>query len=183
MNNRTIRMNAEIAVGINEIMELNPRITKESEVFPYAYHQVATNILSNSESVMWEEISLLDFKDRQVQATITFSETRGVSVDEEDYNVVLDHYSARPGVKRVQFAYLTRLVLLYTRKKLREMKGVVIGTESKSEVEVEKMNTPLVEKLRIDGVALIFKLAELLLEETEKSKEKILRIKYIMDEE
>jgi len=173
MISRTMRQNIEVAVGISEIMELNPRITKESEVFSYAYHQVAIDILSNSESVKWDEISLIDFKDRQ--ATITFSETRGVSVDEEDYKIVLEHFSARPGVKRVQFAYLTRLVLLYTRKKLRDMKGVAVETELKSEVNVEK--------IKIDGVSLIRQIAELLEKDTEDAQMKILEIKQILEEE
>lgn len=152
-------------------MELNPRITNESEVFSYAYHLVAIDILTNSESVNWDEISLIDFKDRQ--SNITFSETRGITVDEEDYRVVMEHFSARTGVKRVQFAYLTRLVLLYTRKKLRDMKGAAI--ESKSEV--------VVEKIKIDGVSLIRQVAELLEKDTEEARMKILKIKQILVED
>jgi hypothetical protein len=158
-------------VGISEIMELNPRITKESEVFSYAYHLVAKEILSNSESVKWEEISLVDFKDRQ--STITFSETRGITIDEQDYRVVLDHYLGQPERKRVPFAYLTRLVLLYTRKKLRELKGIAVETKSKSEIRVEKIN----------GVSLLRQIAELLEKDTVEAEIKILKIRELLIEE
>lgn len=173
MINKTMRQNLEVAVGISEIMELNPRITKESEVFSYAYHQVAIDILSNSESVNWKEIESIDFKDRQ--ATITFSETRGITIDEEDYRVVLDHYFSQPERKRAQFAYLTRLVLLYTRKKLRDLKGIAIETGLKSEVKLEK--------IKVDGVSLIRQLAELFEKDTEEALRKILEIKEILEEE
>lgn len=168
MISKTMRQNIEVAVGIAEIMELNPRITKESEVFSYAYNLVATDISTNRASVKWDEISLIDFKDRE--SNITFSETRAITVDEEDYRVVLEHFSARPGVKRVQFAYLTRLVLLYTRKKLRDMKEAAM--ESKFEIMVQ-----------IDGVSLIRQVAELLEKDTAEARMKILKIKQILMEE
>lgn len=169
MINKTMRQNIEVAMGVVEIMELNPRITKESEVFPYAYHQVATDIINSRESVNWDEILLIDFQDRK--SNISFSETRGITVDEEDYQVVLEHYSKRPGVKRVQFAYLTRLVLLYTRKKLRELKGKEVYEESEIVIE------------RINGISLIRKFLELFEDETKEAKIKILEIQKILEEE
>jgi len=119
---KTMRQNKEVAAGKREILELNPRLEKESDVFSYAYNQMAMDIL-NKIQVDFDEIALLDYHDRTVD--IEFADTVSVSIDERDYKVVLEHFSERPNVHRVQFAYLTRLVLLYTRKKLRESKGII----------------------------------------------------------
>lgn len=139
---KTMRQNIEVAVGTSEIMELNPRLGKDSDVFPYAYHEVASDIVKDPELVNWDEVVLLDFKDRD--AEMTFPETRTVTADENDYKIVLEHFSKRPNVHRVQFAYLTRLVLLYTRKKLRDSKGI-IEIQNTSEEGIDN----------IDGVELL----------------------------
>lgn len=142
MLNKTMRQNIEVAVGAAEILELNPRLSKESEVFSYAYHQVASDIQEEKDLVDWNAVAMIDFKDRKVD--MEFSETRAVSVDEVDFKIVCEHFQKQPGVNRVQFAYLTRLVLLYTRKRLRDIKGVT---------EIE--DTRLVEIEHIDGVELM----------------------------
>ncbi len=117
---KTMRATAEAELCIRRILELNPRLTKESEVCSYAYHIVATDILTqNTESkpcLNWKEIAAIDFHDENEK--MTFAETRSVSLDQDDYRIVLEDYAANPNVKRIPFAYLTRLVLLYTRQKL-----------------------------------------------------------------
>ena len=169
MINKTMRQNIEVAMGVAEIMELNPRITKESEVFPYAYNQVATDIKTNSESVNWDDILLLDFQDRK--SNVEFSETRSITIDEEAYQIVLESYCQRPKIRRVQFAYLTRLVLLYTRKKLRDVKGLEIQAEP--EIIVEKIN----------GIPLIRQFLDLIENESKTAQKKLLKIKEIFEEE
>ncbi|MCR5674475.1 MAG: hypothetical protein K6G16_02075 [Lachnospiraceae bacterium] len=136
MINKTARQNAEMAVGIKEICELNPRLTKESEVSAYAYNTLASDIEAGKE-IDWDLIALLDFKDKK--ADIEYSDTRAITADEHDFEVVLENYKKRPGVNKVQFAYLTRLVLLYTRKKLREATGRRERTASEK-IEVEKVD-------------------------------------------
>lgn len=142
MLNKTMRQNIEVAVGAAEILELNPRLSKESEVFNYAYHQAASDIRERNNSVDWDEIAMLDFKDRKVN--MEFPETRTISIEESDFRTVCEHFQKQSGVSRVQFAYLTRLVLLYTRKKLRDIKGVT-EIEGTKQIEVEN----------IDGVELL----------------------------
>lgn len=56
---KTMRQNKEVAVGKREILELNPRLEKESDVFSYAYNQMARDINDNIE-VDFDEIALLD---------------------------------------------------------------------------------------------------------------------------
>jgi len=174
MINKTIRQNIEIAVGTREIMKHNPRITKESEVFSYAYHQVASDIKANSDFVIWDEIALIDFKDRR--AEIEFPETRAVSADEADFDVVLKHFSDRPNVHRVQFAYLTRLVLLYTRRKLRDMKGVA---EYDAEAKPE-MNREIIKSESGDTM---MKVGALYLSKKDKDINRLRRILEVLEEE
>lgn len=142
MLNKTMRQNIEVAVGTAEILELNPRLVKESEVFNYAYHQAASDIQKKNNLVDWDAIAMIDFKDRRVN--MEFSKTRTVSIDEADFRTVCEHFQKQSGVNRIQFAYLTRLVLLYTRKKLRDIKGIA---------EIEK--TKQIEVENIDGVELL----------------------------
>lgn len=167
MLNRTVRQNIEMAAGTAEILELNPRLIKESEVFSYSYHQVATDILS-SEYFDWDKISMLDFGDRN--SSIEFSETRAVSVEDEDFKIVCENFQSRPGVNRVQFAYLTRLVLLYTRKKLRDIK----------EQEKEKQPERITESEDLSRMTRLEKYIQLLQKNDENSINKIKKIDKIL---
>ncbi|MBD5490283.1 MAG: hypothetical protein HDR13_16110 [Lachnospiraceae bacterium] len=115
--NKTIRQNIIIAASVEDIMKLSPQILKESEVIPYAYNVLATDIEKNNLSKdIWTEISELDFKDKDKE--LKFAETRGVSVENKIYDQVIEHYLDTH--QRAPLAYVTRLVLLYARKKLHE---------------------------------------------------------------
>lgn len=113
---KTIRNNADIASCVNAIGKMLPAL-KETEVIPYCYHIIAQDIVNCVISPeIWDSLPKLSFKIEN----ITFSETRGVTLNDEDYTTVANFYLSRPNVKRAPLAYMTKLVLLYTRNKLEE---------------------------------------------------------------
>lgn len=165
MVNKTARQNLEMVLGIIDIMERNPRIEKESEAITYAFRTAAADIRYNCDSIDWEATGLLDFKDVK-NSDIEFADTRSISVEEDDLKILVDNFRDKTGVKKVQFAYLARLCILYTRQKLRK--------------RVEDENEATIEVQNVDGVALIQKFAELLQANDGHSKNKVQQIKGIL---
>ncbi len=149
------------------IMKLNPQILKESEVIPYAYHVFATDIKKDNLSKdIWIEISEIDFKDKE--KNIKFAETRGVSAEEKDYREVIEHYLITH--QKAPLAYVTRLVLLYVRKKLYEQYN------EKETVEIE-INNDFSKMMRLE------KYIKLLKKTDEISVAKIKEIESILMED
>lgn len=114
--NKTIRQSKEIAILTNEVMKLYPILSKTSEVFQFCYNLMATDIVSNSDfsSIVWQDLTAFSVpKNNEIE----FTETRAVSIDDEDYRIVLECYTQRPNIHRVPFAYLTKLVLIYALEK------------------------------------------------------------------
>lgn len=110
---RTIRQSKEIATLVQEIMKSYPIITKQSEVFQFSYNLMATDIISSTQ-IRWDSLTSYSLPD---QFNKQFSETRAVTIHDEDYEKVIECYSQRPNVHRVPFPYLTKLVLTYAHLK------------------------------------------------------------------
>lgn len=123
---KTIRMTRELATGIGEITELNPRL-KESSVLPYCVSSTAEQIRENRSAVDFRSVIFCEFGDED-KPDVEFPETRSVSISADDYGVILDLYKEQhPGARRFPFPYLIKLTVLLTRQRLRSQKAA-IGT-------------------------------------------------------
>lgn len=158
-----IRQNKEIAFAIDAIIRLNPRLGKESEVFQYAFNQVANDICD----INWGEISSYVFQD---VGEINFSPTRTITISDNDFNLIVESFRDELYLKRVNYAFLTKLVLLYTRKKL-ERKNIVCKIENNNETN------------NLFALDLIKNIIYLLENNTEKNLIKINEIVNILKEE
>jgi len=169
MLNKSIRLTKEDAIGLQVIISHDPRVEKgQSEALYYVFKDAAKNIPD------WSVVAKTKFdNDSNVEIEPDWVGTRTFYIEENDFNIVVESLKQQLYLTKVRISYMTRLCILAARMRF--------NTEEISEMNT---NTPLVkvEKVRVDGVALIRKLAELLESETEKSQEKILKIKDIMEE-
>lgn len=155
--NKTIRNSFEIAASIRAINDMIPGL-KETEVVPYAYKIMARDI-SNKEvdATVWDDMLKVRFEDGEIE----FSETRGISIDDADFKIVIeknDDYPAaylnREGVTRAPLAYVTKLVLFYVRLKL--AKENVEKTENATAVNITNIDgVELLGKVNAKATALI----------------------------
>jgi hypothetical protein len=169
MLNKSIRLTKDDAVGLQEIINHDPRVEKgQSEALYYVFKDAADNI------PVWSEVAKVKFSNNSdVEIDQDYSSIRTFYIDENDFDTVVNSFYDQLNLKKVRISYMTRLCIAAARMKL------------KSEQTPEMcINIPFVEadRVRVDGIALIRKLAELLESNTEKSQEKILKIKYIMEE-
>ncbi len=119
--NKTIRNSFEIAASIRAVNEMLPGL-KETEVVPYAYRMMAEDIVKGEVNAsVWDDMLKISFDDNMIE----YPETRGISIDDSDFKIVIEKnpdypaaYLNREGVTRVPLAYVTRLVLYYVRLKL-----------------------------------------------------------------
>lgn len=160
---KTIRQNIEIATTVAEIVKLHPKLSRESEVFAFAYNQMAKDI--SCSSINWDKTRYLTIN--YEFAISTFSPTRTISIDDNDFNIVLNSYQKLPYVKRVNFAYLTKLVLLYTKNKLENLqqKNVFISHN---------------DTIDLNGIEIIKGIINLLETKTQEAENKINQIKNIL---
>lgn len=121
MMKRSLRQTKTTVASVAEIKKLNPLIDRESRVFPYVYHLVAEDIKQNPDAIDWKQVNQLNFSDDHIKLE-DYPGTRTVSIDNKDWEAVKNHFQTQSGVKVIQFPYLTKLCLLYARKKLRNMK-------------------------------------------------------------
>ena len=87
----------------------------EPEIVGYAFDVMAKDIKAQIiDDFVWNDLSKIDFKDSKIE----FSDTRGVSIEDDAWQVIMDSYMAREEVQRAPLAYVTKLVLAYVRQKL-----------------------------------------------------------------
>ncbi len=114
MKRKTIRNSNEIVASINYIARMVPGL-REHEIVGYAFDVMAKDIKAQIiDDFVWNDLSKIDFKDSKVE----FSDTRGVSIEDDAWQVIMDSYLAREEVQRAPLAYVTKLVLAYVRQKL-----------------------------------------------------------------
>ncbi|MCR5099162.1 MAG: hypothetical protein K6B14_09465 [Lachnospiraceae bacterium] len=164
---KTIRRNHINVACESAIMELNPNLTKPGDVYRFSAHELATDIITDQSKIDLNNVSKISCP-KSVNDGDN-SETRLITVDDEDVNIIVDYYLKMPNVHRAQFAHVMRLALLYTWDKL-----------NKADLE-EESPTPKI--IKIDGVKLLRNVAELLEEDTDESKKKIVRIQRIIEGE
>lgn len=114
MKRKTIRNSNEIVASINYIARMVPGL-REPEIVGYAFDVMAKDIKAQIiDDFVWNDLSKIDFKDSKME----FSDTRGVSIEDDAWQVIMDSYMAREEVQRAPLAYVTKLVLAYVRQKL-----------------------------------------------------------------
>lgn len=169
MLNKSIRLTREDAIGLQEIINQDPRVEKgQSEALYYVFKDAANNI------PVWSDVAKIKFNnDIDVEIDSDYSNIRTFYIDENDFDTVVNSFYDQLNLKKVRISYMTRLCIAAARIKLKSQNSPEMG-----------FSIPFVEseRVRVDGIALIRKLAELLESNTEKSQEKILKIKSIMEE-
>lgn len=192
MMRKTIRNTNEIVASINNIAKMVPGL-REPEIVGYAFDVMAKDLKDQViDKFIWNELSKIDFKDSKVE----YSDTRGISIEDDVWQVVIDSYMAREEVKRAPLAYITKLVLAYVRQKLQSEKVIQENeqfTESKMGVDKEQQskvtlgdkNVEELGDLKAEEVGRLLRLniyLNLLIHTDPVSIEKIRRIDEIMKE-
>lgn len=130
MKRKTIRNSNEIVASINDIARMVPGL-REPEIVGYAFDVMAKDIKAQViDDFIWNDLSKIDFKDSKIE----FSDTRGVSIKDDAWQVIMDSYMAREEVQRAPFAYVTKLVLAYVRRELRRKRQLEIKLEDSEQV-------------------------------------------------
>lgn len=189
MKRKTIRNSNEIVASINYIAKMVPGL-REPEIVRYAFDVMAKDIKAQViDDFVWNDLSKIDFKDSQIE----FSDTRGVSIEDDAWQVIMDSYMAREEVQRAPLAYVTKLVLAYVRQKLQlEIKLEDSEQVLESEVianEEHQSETKCVEKLgdlnaeEVGRLVRLNRYLNLLIHTDPASIEKIKRIDEILKED
>ena len=168
MLSKSIRLTREDVIGLNEIINNDPRIEKgQSEALYYIFKDAAANIPN------WSEVAKTKFKeDKDIEISPDdYSIIRTFSIEEEDFYKVRNSINEQLNLSRPRISYMTRLCIIAARRKL---KNKSISKDKSTHLEIEKIN--------VDGVSLIRKVAELLESTSEKDTEKIIKIKGILEE-
>jgi hypothetical protein len=133
----------EIEASIQEIQAIIPTL-KSSEVIGFAYKDMGLDFKNGLIDIsIWDDLMKLKFDDK----ISDLASTRGCYIDDEDYAIVFTGtssednnfaYMKRPSVKRASLAFVTRLVLYYERRKLKDRKN--LKRSDRAEVKIECLN-------------------------------------------
>ena len=139
MLNKSIRPTKEDVIGIQKIIEGDMRVEKSpSEALFYAYKDAAENIPD------WNTIKKLRFNDDNEVDEQKYGGTMSFTVDENDFEIVVESLKQQLNIEKVRISYMTRLCILAARTRL---------------VPAEK-EAKVVEVQNIDGVELLRKVNE-----------------------
>lgn len=140
MLNKSIRPTKEDAIGLQRIIEGDMRVEKSpSEALFYAYKDAAENIPD------WNAIKKLKFEDDgDIDEQAYYGGTMSFTVDEKDFEVVVESLKSQLNIEKVRISYMTRLCILAARSRLTEV------AEKESVVEVKN----------VDGVELLRRVNE-----------------------
>lgn len=148
MLNKSIRLTKEDVIGLNEIINHDPRIEKgQSEALYYSFKDAATNIPN------WSEVAKVKFDgDRDIELSPDdYSNIRTFNIEQEDFERVRNSINGQLNLSKPRISYMTRLCILAARMRLKNER-----TMEEKIIQVE------IEKVKVDGVSLIRKIAELL---------------------
>ena len=115
MLNKSIRPTKTDIIGIQKIIENDMRVEKSpSEALFYAYKDAAEDIPD------WNTIKKLKFNDDDDSEVDDQScgGTMSFTVDEKDFNIVVESLKQQLGIEKVRISYITRLCILAARKRL-----------------------------------------------------------------
>ena len=178
---KTIRNNKDIVGSINCIAQLVPGL-REPEIVGFAFAEMAEDLKRGLiDDLIWNDLARIDFKDE----TTEFADTRGITIEDEDWTTVLESYMVRDEVKRAPLAYVTKLVLAYVRQKKMEKEKnpeniVDIARDvTNSNVEVETVDANIKKDYALNFVRLEM-FIELLKKDDPKSVSKIEKIDEIL---
>ena len=154
---RTIRQGKEIYQSIISINKTLPAL-KESEIVGYSYHLMRQDFDNNIIDItIWDKLLKYNFNDSSKKTAMP-ADTRGITIDSDDFDVVVNGkrngkddpkntwaYLKQDGVSRASMQFITKLVLYYVRGKLQNEK---------------KEATNVAGTINIDGVDLMLKVSE-----------------------
>ena len=113
MLNKSIRPTKADIIGIQKIIENDMRVEKTpSEALYYAYKDAAEDIPD------WNTIKKLKFNDDSEVDDQSCGGTMSFTVDEKDFNIVVESLKQQLGIEKVRISYMTRLCILAARKRL-----------------------------------------------------------------
>lgn len=113
MLNKSIRPTKTDIIGIQKIIENDMRVEKSpSEALFYAYKDAAEDIPD------WNTIKKLKFSDDSEVDDQSCGGTMSFTVDEKDFNIVVESLKQQLGIEKVRISYMTRLCILAARKRL-----------------------------------------------------------------
>lgn len=116
MLNKSIRPTKADIIGIQKIIENDMRVEKSpSEALFYAYKDAAEDIPD------WNTIKKLKFNDDDDDSEVddqSCGGTMSFTVDEKDFNIVVESLKQQLGIEKVRISYMTRLCILAARKRL-----------------------------------------------------------------
>ena len=113
MLNKSIRPTKADIIGIQKIIENDMRVEKSpSEALFYAYKDAAEDIPD------WNTIKKLKFSDDSEVDDQSCGGTMSFTVDEKDFNIVVESLKQQLGIEKVRSSYMTRLCILAARKRL-----------------------------------------------------------------
>lgn len=140
MLNKSIRPTKEDVIGIQKIIEGDMRVEKSpSEALFYAYKDAAENIPD------WNTIKKLKFNDDNEVDEQAYGGTMSFTVDENDFEIVVESLKQQLNIEKVRISYMTRLCILAARTRL--------GS-------VEEKEDHIVEVQNVDGVDLLYRVNE-----------------------
>jgi hypothetical protein len=163
MLSKSIRLTKGDVIGLQELINHDPRIEKgQSEALFYAFKDAAANIPK------WSVVATTKFEgDNNVELDPNdYSNIRTFNIEQEDFDVVVKSFRDQLDISKPRISYMTRLCILAARMRL----------------NVNNTTAPVeVIKLKVDGISLIRKVAELLESDTEEAWGKITDIKKIVE--
>lgn len=116
MLNKSIRPTKADIIGIQKIIENDMRVEKSpSEALFFAYKDAAEDIPD------WNTIKKLKFNDDDDDSEVddqSCGGTMSFTVDEKDFNIVVESLKQQLGIEKVRISYMTRLCILAARKRL-----------------------------------------------------------------
>ena len=113
MLNKSIRPTKADIIGIQKIIENDMRVEKSpSEALFFAYKDAAEDIPD------WNTIKKLKFNDDSEVDDQSCGGTMSFTVDEKDFNIVVESLKQQLGIEKVRISYMTRLCILAARKRL-----------------------------------------------------------------
>ena len=108
MLNKSFRKTREDAAGLQKLVKGDARVEKsQCEALYYAFKDAAENTPD------WKEIKKLKFDDSDEE--LEFGNTMSFTVEEGDFNAVVESLREQLGIDRVRISYMTRLVILAAR--------------------------------------------------------------------
>ena len=132
---KSFRKTREDAAGLQKLVKGDARVEKsQCEALYYAFKDAAQNTPD------WEEIKKLKFDDSDEE--VEFGNTMSFTVEEDDFNAVVESLREQLGIDRVRISYMTRLVILAARAKLDGKITDKKETEKKVEFDVVVNDEP-----------------------------------------